>query len=671
SIIEEMNGKISTNLSLGRPVGDLEDERDRALATLSENIDITSYTRETGEVIVLLGNGRPLSNGGAATLSYAGAVGMDPALHYVAPGDPDYVALNATNYPSGGIAGILLDSAGEILDATPLISSGRIRGLLDLRDQSLPNLNEEIDALAREIRDALNVVHNGGSGLPAPATLTGSHTWASGIASSTGTIRIAAVDGTGTLQGDALHLDLSGLTWPATLADIANAINTAAGTATPVTASVVTHRLVITADTTGHGVAINQGNSAMAGTGRGFSEYMGLNDLFTTSTDIHIMTGTVARAVVAPGAPADPTGTTTITVQDDDGATVGTLSLDLADAAFTYPATLASFAAAITSIANGQGLPITAAASGTSLVLQANDSTHAITLGSESVTIDGASTTLAAYFGLTPTLRGSEAANIALRSDIETNPAFFSRGLLDTATARSTGPALAGSVVPGAIAAPTAGTLELTVTNADGTVQGNTLSLDLVNDITYPATLASYVNDINTAAGIQGVAITATVSGTGTLVLTSNDSTLHVAVEELGVDMDGAGQSFVAAFGLPQNSAGVSAGDARNVISLSQAFTGNQTFAGAGGLAPMQTTLAGYGSAIVALNAANAANAIDDHAFRDLLFDNTEYKASSVSGVNVDQELAEMMMLQNAYSAAARVLNTASDMLRMLAELAA
>jgi flagellar hook-associated protein 1 FlgK len=37
-------------------------------------------------------------------------------------------------------------------------------------------------------------------------------------------------------------------------------------------------------------------------------------------------------------------------------------------------------------------------------------------------------------------------------------------------------------------------------------------------------------------------------------------------------------------------------------------------------------------------------------------------RRDSYSGVNVDEELAQMVVLQNSYSAAARVMTTASEM---------
>ena len=51
---------------------------------------------------------------------------------------------------------------------------------------------------------------------------------------------------------------------------------------------------------------------------------------------------------------------------------------------------------------------------------------------------------------------------------------------------------------------------------------------------------------------------------------------------------------------------------------------------------------------------------------RQVLADNLEAKVASVSGVNLDEELSLMIVLENAYSASARVITTTQNMFEML-----
>ena len=43
-----------------------------------------------------------------------------------------------------------------------------------------------------------------------------------------------------------------------------------------------------------------------------------------------------------------------------------------------------------------------------------------------------------------------------------------------------------------------------------------------------------------------------------------------------------------------------------------------------------------------------------------------EFRASSVSGVNLDEELANLVVLEQSFNAAARIITTAADMLQEL-----
>jgi flagellar hook-associated protein 1 FlgK len=87
------------------------------------------------------------------------------------------------------------------------------------------------------------------------------------------------------------------------------------------------------------------------------------------------------------------------------------------------------------------------------------------------------------------------------------------------------------------------------------------------------------------------------------------------------------------------------------------------TFAAAGNFQAAQTvSLANYAGQILGQNATAAAAASDNVTFQTGLQSQVSTQAASVSGVNMDEELANLQVYQNAYSASARVITTVDAM---------
>jgi flagellar hook-associated protein 1 FlgK len=62
--------------------------------------------------------------------------------------------------------------------------------------------------------------------------------------------------------------------------------------------------------------------------------------------------------------------------------------------------------------------------------------------------------------------------------------------------------------------------------------------------------------------------------------------------------------------------------------------------------------------------AADAAAQVADG--QDVVLNTLQQKISSTSGVNIDEEMAHLLSLQNAYSANARVMSTVNEMYKTL-----
>jgi flagellar hook-associated protein 1 FlgK len=95
----------------------------------------------------------------------------------------------------------------------------------------------------------------------------------------------------------------------------------------------------------------------------------------------------------------------------------------------------------------------------------------------------------------------------------------------------------------------------------------------------------------------------------------------------------------------------------------------NIVFSGAGQLPTMTASLSTYGNAILARLAGENAAVSVERQYHDNLKLAIAAKVGEVSGVNLDEELANMVELQKAYSASARVIQTAAEMLDVLLDL--
>ena len=108
--IQELNIQIGEQKALGRTSAELEDSRDVALADLAEQMDIYTYTRPNGHVVVLTPAGRPLVDIAVTPLSHNTVATMDAGVNYpnsidgihYGPGGADIT----TEFQGGKMAGI-------------------------------------------------------------------------------------------------------------------------------------------------------------------------------------------------------------------------------------------------------------------------------------------------------------------------------------------------------------------------------------------------------------------------------------------------------------------------------------------------------------------------------------------------------------------------------------
>ncbi len=253
--IDQLNVDIVRNQTLGQPVGELEDARDKALMDISKQMDIKWFADAGNAITVMTGSNYTL---------------LDSLPHELSFSSPSGVS-KSTVYP-GGFQPIAV--AGQIDDLTTLISSGSMKSLIDLRDTILPGLQDQIDVLAQTTAEEINRAHNSAMPIPGLTTFSGTTEFDSsvllnpadptsipltaynnGTTTEYGTIQFAVTDQTGAVVGDALRVNLdefvsqmesyvfsvtaTPFTYQLTVSDLVNIIN-GAYAATPPAGTPVT-----------------------------------------------------------------------------------------------------------------------------------------------------------------------------------------------------------------------------------------------------------------------------------------------------------------------------------------------------------------------------------------------------------------------------------------------
>jgi len=103
-------------------------------------------------------------------------------------------------------------------------------------------------------------------------------------------------------------------------------------------------------------------------------------------------------------------------------------------------------------------------------------------------------------------------------------------------------------------------------------------------------------------------------------------------------------------------------GDNRGAQALADALRASHDFIARGGLPAKPATLAGYAADIIAYSATQAARADDVDQRERTLMDALAFRFGAVSGVNLDEEMARMIQLQQAYSVAARIIMVTDEL---------
>lgn len=647
--IVTLNDEIVRNAAVSHDVSDLQDKLDESLDGLSELLDISYFYRNTGDVAVFTSSGRALVDNLSVSVTHT----------------PAGTVSATTTHAEDEIGGIFVGPKVAFNDITNDIASGSLKGLIDLRDQVLPGLQSQIDELAATLRDQVNLIHNRGMAFPGAQTLTGTRKLLNSSASTIGytgnaDTRVVLFDSDGNqVASTTIRTIVGGAT--TTVDNVAQRLenwlqaNGASGASVDTSTGVLTIGL----NTSSLNVAFRDETSSTAGsthqdasiqydingdtiidtTVSGFSNFFGLNDFFTDGltdniweTDIlpssYTFTGT-AEYEFRQDVQVD-TVTFTGTVEAGDVYTV-----KLNGTTFTYTTTGAE--ADMDDVRDD-------------FISQIN--AHS-TLGDK----------------LTATA-GTGLGELIITSDIGGTPftnivgATNGGGTVDNAVSRST--------------ESEALTRKLGVTGGDSPEDVvDAINNDPVLGVAFQAALIPDGSGHRIRISHNdGLAFTVYKTGgngnplTGANLHVSNARTSTVlAIRSDIVSTPSRISRGSAQWDADRGTAGeYVAGNGDNSIAeaMSEMLTSNVSFTDAGGIGAVSMTIEQYAAAIISKNSTDAATNQSTADYRGRLVESLEFKSDAFRGVNLDEEMAQLILFEQAFGACARVITTIKSMFEAL-----
>ncbi len=140
--IAELNEQILGTETQGANANDLTDQRTRRFEELSEIIDVRAIESGDGKITVMTGAGKPLV---AENISFNLSVEADEARN--------------------NFYAIYFNQGSEQVDITDKITGGTLKGLLEIRDDTVAKYLNQLDLLASSFMTEVNRVHYTGYGL--------------------------------------------------------------------------------------------------------------------------------------------------------------------------------------------------------------------------------------------------------------------------------------------------------------------------------------------------------------------------------------------------------------------------------------------------------------------------------------------------------------------------
>ncbi|GHF25024.1 flagellar hook-associated protein FlgK [Kordiimonas sediminis] len=407
--ISELNPLLARAYATGDETGGLEGLMDQALSELSNYMDITINRQSNGTVWVSSASGITLVDTGLSQLKYS------------SPG----IVSSETSFPSITSFKVdknTLEPLSNEIDMTTHIRSGRIRGLMDLRDDQLVDLSLSLGEMAARVKDQFNAVHNQFSSTPPLNTLTGKQTFLNGTDAPgfTGIATFAVADANGDLVAKTI-VDFDTAP-PADMNALVTQINAGLGGAG--TVSFTNGVLSFTATDPSHGAVIADSDTAPTDRGgRGFSHFFGMNDLILSDSEgIYEtgLTGTEAHNMTAGE-------TMNFSVYDNTGRELTNITVNVTGTTYN------DMIAELNNVAGlGAYFSFSLDSKG---ALQWNETANydglRLDVRSDSTNAGSTGMGFTQIFGMDPSAHARAAQNLTIRRDVFENPGLMSIGKFD------------------------------------------------------------------------------------------------------------------------------------------------------------------------------------------------------------------------------------------------
>jgi len=597
----------------------LLDQRDLTLQNIAEYMDINVNFQSDGEASVSTGGGITLLT---PTIRYqlgynpAGSVQDFTSNSILQPITVSQVnldgstTLTADQLVTGGISGVSSGN-GAI---TNRIGNGKFAGLLQIRDSGIPQLLDQVNNIASNITDAVNAIQNNGAGFPPPNTLTGTRAITSSQQfAMSGNVMIGVTDGSGNPVASPytnqpggvppLTLNLSAMNnGQPTVQDIVNAINSYYGPPP-------------------HEVSLGDLNniqlqsvSDAAATGSNYTFNLKLSNYGINNADVQVTGVTVSGAgsSVVSGTPSTSTAINAGTVGNSPNVTV-------------------NFGGAGPWIVNAT-VQSTDAVTG---VISIDTITYQVNPAASGLEGTISNFTNGSFGGDATIVLPNTTQPIARAQVVDANGNPVASGIGGFLQIKTINPA-------NGIAISELDSSQLAQINpSNGSVLPNSNTGKAFSDFFQLNDF--FVRDANGNSNALNMQVNN--------ILVQNPG--FISTGQLTASNPPANSNTV-----PSYTYSLSIGNNQAAINLAALQSKQVSFAAASGIPALNVTLSDYGSQVISFAAQAISAAALNASNENDVYNGLKQQVQSVSGVNIDQQMSDMLLYQNSYEASAKIITT-------------
>ncbi len=207
-----LNSAIAQASALGTGTADLLDKRDTLLNDVCSFMDAQISLQPDGRAFVYTRSGANILNEQTYQMEYSPLKGPTD-LTSGATINPINIRRMYDNGDKGPIVGTLTSASDKngVIDSSQ-VDGGTLRGLLDIRDTNMTQFLTQLDQLASSVRDTFNALHNQGSGFPGASNYTAEREMLSDdYTGMSGKVQIALLNADGTPAGSPYANETGGM----------------------------------------------------------------------------------------------------------------------------------------------------------------------------------------------------------------------------------------------------------------------------------------------------------------------------------------------------------------------------------------------------------------------------------------------------------------------------